>query len=158
MHYLQALADGMTADAELEVIRQVGAIIASFVTAIGLVAVGILNRTRQHTKRAGDNAEAAAANTAVIRAEVKNSHSTNLRDEFDERHMQIMETLEHVVQQQREHGNSIRSLDRGLGGLREDVRELRSNLEHERDRIRELEDTRPIEPRPTRRASRKDPS
>jgi len=166
MHYLQILADPMmSSEAELEVIRQVGAAVVSIVSAIGIVAVAILNRTRQHTKQTRDNAESAATNAAtaainseVIKAEVKNSHDTNLREESDERHKVLMSTLELVVRTQQLQGKSIHSVQRDVGGLRGDVRELRSNLEAERERIRDLEDTHPHAKKPTRHASRKDPS
>lgn len=150
MHQMHLIADGMTAETELEVIRQAGAIMVAIVTAIGIVAVAILNRARQHSKNAREHAQVAAENSRVIVGEVKNSHTTNLREESDERHTELIEKLERVIAVQVEQGDAIHELRRDVGGLRGDVREVRTNLEHERSRIRDLEDTRPRGSRPGR--------
>jgi CRISPR/Cas system CMR subunit Cmr4 (Cas7 group RAMP superfamily) len=163
MHDLYYLTEGMTAETELEVIRQAGAIMVAIVTAIGAIALGILNRARQHSKNAREHAQVAAENSRVIVGEVKNSHTTNLREESDERHRELIEKLEQVIEVQAEQGEvqaeqgrAIHALDKGLGGVRDDVRELRSNVEKERARIRDLEDTRPRGSRPAPRTHRKD--
>jgi len=150
MHQMQIIADGMTAEAELEVIRQAGVILAAFISAVGVVLVAIINRARQHSKNAREHAKVAADNSRLIVDEVKNSHTTNLREESDERHGELIEKLERVIAVQAEQGEAIHELRRDVGGLRGDVREVRTNLEHERSRIRDLEDTRPRGSRPGR--------
>lgn len=61
---------------EVQVILVFGTIITAVITTIGIVAVALINRTRQHAKAASDN-------TAETRDEFVNDHKTNLRDDLD---------------------------------------------------------------------------
>ena len=66
------------------------ATITSSLSAVALVLVALIsNRTRQHAKAA--------------REQVANSHSTNLREEMDERHEETNAKLDRLVQWQQDH-------------------------------------------------------
>ncbi|QOC24404.1 hypothetical protein IC744_14055 [Microbacterium hominis] len=79
---------------------------------VALIGAGVLS-TRRRVKR--------------VLSQVENDHSTNLREEADERHNENTTTLRTIV--------------RDIGGIRGDIRALRDDLTHERDRIDDLEDT-----------------
>lgn len=79
---------------------------------VALIGAGVLS-TRRRIKR--------------VQAQVENDHTTNMREEADERHTENTTTLQTIV--------------RDIGGIRGDLRALRSDLTHERDRIDDLEDT-----------------
>jgi len=70
--------------------------------------------------------EKVAADTAIVRAEVKNSHTTNLREESDERHDAVMDLLTELREEMRE--------------TRADVRGLRRDGGRQDDRLQRLED------------------
>jgi hypothetical protein len=71
----------------------------------------------------------------AVRDQLENDHArdphktTNLRDDLDKKHLEVLDR--------------IRTTGRDIGGLREDVRQLRRDLSHETGRIDELERTRP---------------
>lgn len=71
--------------------------------------------------------EKMAADTAIVRAEVKNSHTTNFREESDERHESLTVLL-----------RDIRS---EMGEIRADVRGIRADDGRQDERIQRLEDT-----------------
>lgn len=70
--------------------------------------------------------EKMAADTAIVRAEVKNSHTTNLREESDERHGTVVDLLNELRHEMRE--------------TRADVRGLRRDGGRQDDRLQRLED------------------
>lgn len=144
MHYLTHVI-AMPAEAEVAAIQQVGAVAVAALSLIGAVLVAILNRNRQHAKATRADVVQMRSDVAVVRNEVKNDHDTNLRDENDERHDVVIKQLDQILTVQRAQAQALHSMDRGLGGVRDDVRQLRHDLEDERDRIRRLEDTRPKE-------------
>lgn len=80
--------------------------------AVALIAAGVLG-VRSRVKS--------------VQAQVENDHTTNMREEQDERH--------------KENSSLLRSVVRDIGGIRQDLRDLRSEVRHERDRIDEIEDT-----------------
>lgn len=86
---------------------------------VALIAYGVLS-TRKRVKR--------------VQAQVENDHTTNMREEADERHQENSTLLRWVV-------GTMKTVVRDIGGLRQDIRDLRSEVRHERDRIDELEDT-----------------
>lgn len=126
----------MSVETEVQLIAQLGAIGVAVVTAIGLIIVAIVNRTRQHTK--------------AVRDQVENDHPTNFRDEQDHRHLEVVTKFDGALE-------AIASLGRSIGSIRDDVRqvreelqgeredrlELRRELRLERERISALEDTQP---------------
>ncbi|WP_295787524.1 hypothetical protein [uncultured Microbacterium sp.] len=84
--------------------------------------------------------EKVAADTAVVRAEVKNSHTTNLREESDDRHTSVMDVLLELQRDQREMREEMRE-------TRSDVRGLRRDGGRQDDRLMRLEQA--IFPTPT---------
>ncbi|MAT17194.1 MAG: hypothetical protein CMF56_01325 [Leifsonia sp.] len=99
----------LSSEAEVAAIQQIGLVLATMITA-GFAYLGVQgDRTRRHAK--------------ASRMQVENSHSTNLRDELDERHAETKVLLT-------EHSHHLDRLDRRVGAL---------------------EDTQPARPRPTRR-------
>lgn len=151
-----------TIQTEVVLIQQVGAVAIAIITVIGGIMVALLNRTRQHAKEA-------AANSVVVKNEVKNDHTTNLRDESDERHSEIIATLrelsatqQQMLETQKVHGREIGNLHKSVGsirddlrGMREDDRQQREELDEERGRIRALEDARTPTAVTPRRRTRK---
>lgn len=123
-------------EVEVQLIAQIGAVAVAVVTVIGLIAVAILNRTRQHAK--------------AVRYQVENDHSTNLRDDADKYHGETAAKLDALV-------DAVASLGRSVGSVRDDVRQVRDELQGEREdrlelrrellaereRISALEDTQP---------------
>lgn len=66
-----------------------------------------------------------------VQAQVENDHSTNLREEQDERHAELISNQKHAA--------------RDIGGIREEIRGMRKDIRRERERIDDLEDT--LDPR-----------
>ena len=98
----------------------------AIVTTAGLIVVALIaNRSRQHAKAA--------------RTQVENDHTTNLRVEGDDRHLEILE--------------SLKDLKKDLSGVKSDIRGVRRDIGRLADSdlsqwtaIRDLEDTRPKHP------------
>lgn len=87
--------------------------------AVALIAAGVLG-VRSRVKR--------------VQAQVENDHTTNMREEADERHQENSRALRWLVA-------TVQTVVRDIGGLRQDLRDLRGEVRHERDRIDDLEDT-----------------
>lgn len=86
---------------------------------VALVGAGVLG-IRRRVKR--------------VQAQVENDHTTNLREEQDERHAENSRALHWLV-------GTVKTLVRDVGGIRQDLRDLRADVRHERDRIDDLEET-----------------
>lgn len=136
-------------ETQVTLIAQIGGVAVALITVIGGIAIAVLNRARQHAK-------VAAENSAVVKNEVKNDHTTNLRDESDERHAEILAEIKSVREVQSNQGRQIAGLNKSVGGIRDELRgmrddnrQVRKELDEERGRIRRLEDTQPT--RGTRR-------
>jgi Flp pilus assembly protein TadB len=79
-------------------------VLVATVNAAALLAVALVaNRTRQHAKAA--------------RAQVQNSHNTNLREELDERHNDNVHRFEALSRWQVEHERAARRRDHRITGL-----------------------------------------
>lgn len=78
--------------------------------------------------------EKMAADTAIVRAEVKNSHTTNFREESDERHESLTDLLTEIRSEMRE--------------ARSDIRGLRADGGRQDERIKRLEDAVLFHPTP----------
>lgn len=89
-------------------------IIAGSIGALGLVLVAILGAKINGRVRA-------------VQGQVQNDHQTNLREELDTRHAETRSWW--------------RETRRDIGGIREEIRGLRRDIAHERERIDDLEDT-----------------
>jgi 5-bromo-4-chloroindolyl phosphate hydrolysis protein len=74
--------------------------------------------------------------TEAIRYEITNDHEQPLREDMDEKHGAIVRLIQSL-------SASLRSVVRDVGGIREDIRQLRKDLSHTDERVDELERTRP---------------
>lgn len=109
-----------------------GIIITALLSYLGVVATG----ARRHAKAA--------------RTQVQNSHTINLRDDLDTKFRGLAGLVEGLVDDVSEVKDDIGGVKKDVGGIKEDIRiihrdagEDRRALERERERIRELEQTRP---------------
>lgn len=82
----------MTTEIAVAVISFVGVL----VTAMCGLVLGLISRTNRHAKSAADDA-------AVLKTELKNSHTGNYREENDAQHREVMTTLD-------KHGRGISKL------------------------------------------------
>ena len=76
----------MSEAVQVQMILVFGTIMVAVVTTVGLIAVALINRTRQHAKAASDN-------TAVTRHAITNDHPTNFRDDLDEKFEEVFRLL-----------------------------------------------------------------
>lgn len=83
------------------------AVLTALIASVTTVIVALLNRTRQHAKAA--------------REQVENNHSTNLREESDERHTENQTLLKQLA------------LD--VGGMRQDMRALTARVDRSDERL-----------------------
>jgi hypothetical protein len=101
----------------ITLISVVGSIVVAGFTFLGVRA----NETRRH-------ARSAAEDSAITKLEVKNSHTTNFRDESDERHNQVMEVLHDQTK-------SISGIKRDIGRLADTDLELSRQAREDRARL-----------------------
>jgi hypothetical protein len=98
-------------------------VLVAIVGGLALVVNGLVaNRGRQHAKAA--------------RKQVENSHSTNLREEGDERHEENKQLLHDVLER-------VAGVKSDIRGLRKDVGRLYDADRTHEERIHELERTKP---------------
>jgi len=90
-------------------------------------AVIVQRRTRREVREVGRDA-------ALVREQVKNSHNTNLREEQDTRHEQVMRKLSTIESTQRIHGRSIERLTDDVSRLAD--ADLEQSRQAARDRAR----------------------
>ena len=88
------------------------------------------------TARMSGKVKSLKADSKATRYQVENNHSTNFREESDERHDETVTLLRNVIATQKLQSNDI-------GGIREELRALRTDDHDQRDRIHELEKTQP---------------
>lgn len=126
---------------ETVILAIIGGVVTILTALIGKLSIDV-GRTKKDARAAATDAKAAAADSKEARIQVKNSHDTNLREEGDERHAEILETLKSVIRDVQGirddnlatrkdigilHG-SIRGLGRDITGLRETDAQARSEL------------------------------
>ena len=98
-------------------------IVVAVVAAVAAItSTAIANRGRQHAKAA--------------RVQVENNHSTNMREEGDERHEENKKLLNDVL-------DRISGVKSDIRGLRRDVGRLYDADRTHEERIHELEKTQP---------------
>jgi len=86
------------------------------------ILAAILSRKIKHIR----------SDTAQTLDQVKNSHTTNLREEGDERHNELVALVSAVINTQATQGYDI-------GGIRSELRTLRDDDGEQRKRILDLE-------------------
>ncbi|WP_157156266.1 DUF2746 domain-containing protein [Diaminobutyricimonas sp. LJ205] len=82
-------------------------IVATIAALGGVTAAFIANRGRQHAKAA--------------RAQVENSHSTNLREEADERHDENRRLLMHLVRTSDDQAGRLERMEERLGVVEDTI-------------------------------------
>ena len=115
----ETLAPAISEGAQIIIalISVVGSMVVAGFTFLGVRA----NQTRTH-------ARSAAEDSAITKMEVKNSHTTNFRDEFDQRHMQIMDVLHDQTK-------SIAGIKKDIGRLADTDLELSRQAREDRARL-----------------------
>jgi chromosome segregation ATPase len=123
-------------------------LIASTVTSLGgiaaiIVSIVLSRRTRRDVKQV-------ASDTREVKEQVKNSHTTNLREEGDERHAEVVGELKAIRRTQAKHSGQINELQSTQRGMKRDIGRLAdADAEQVREdhrlgeRITELEKTGP---------------
>ncbi|WP_419817022.1 hypothetical protein [Glaciibacter flavus] len=112
-------------------------VLVAEITGMGTVLVALLSLIGViFSARANGNAKRANVNAAAARVQVENSHTTNLREEGDERHQENTvkldsngEKLDHVLEE--------------LGSVRRSIRRLWERSDLHGDQIHDLEITHP---------------
>lgn len=114
------------------VISTFGVILTGLFGYLAVVATG----ARRHAKAA--------------RHQVQNSHEVNLRDDLDEKFKGLADLVKGLADDVSGVKDDIGGVKKDVGGIKEDIRiihrdagEDRRALDRERERIRELEQTRP---------------
>jgi hypothetical protein len=97
-------------------------VIVSIIAAIGAVAVAWIGRKLVTIQK----------DTKASREQVENSHNTNLRDDLDGRHGEVMRVLDRLYRQFEGMGSDIR-------GIRKDIGRLESSDDRLDERIHDLE-------------------
>ena len=108
----------------MQVSEAVGVSIVTAIVGPAFMAIlaAILSRKIKHIR----------SDTAQTLDQVKNSHTTNLREEGDERHDELVALVSAVITAQTAQGYDI-------GGIRSELRTLRDDDGEQRKRILDLE-------------------
>lgn len=100
-------------------------VVVALITAVQGILIALLARQSSRVKQIAADARAA-------REQVQNSHTVNLRDDFDGKHGETSAKLDQILAAQNEHGGAI-------VGIRQDLRQLR-DVDHANNRdIRDLD-------------------
>lgn len=128
-------------------------LIASTVTSMGGIAAIIISIVL--SRRTRRDVQQVASDAREVKEQVKNSHTTNFREENDEQHAEVVRELKAIRGTQASHTRQISELDRVQRGMQRDIGRLAdADVEQVREdhrlgeRIAELEKTGP-RPRPT---------
>ena len=106
-------------------------LVVQIIASAGLVLVAalpLLKRTERQAAAAASDAASAAQDAGVAKEQTTNSHKTNLREELDERHEELVQLfkaqggrIEHIAETQRTHGDDIRGIKSDQRGIRKDI-------------------------------------
>ena len=100
--------------------------VAPTITGVSIIVVALITLITNF--RLSHKVKALKEDSAATRAQVENDHPTNLREESDARHGEVM------------HG--IHRLDKQLEGVNSDIRGLRKDIGRNDTRIHDLESTK----------------
>lgn len=99
-------------------------LLVQIIASAGLVLVAALPLL----KRTERQAASAAVDASVAKEQTTNSHKTNLREELDERHEELVQLFKSqggqialIVDTQRSHGDDIRGIKSDQRGIRRDI-------------------------------------
>ncbi|MCU1418724.1 MAG: hypothetical protein JWP32_2898 [Schumannella sp.] len=124
-------------------------LIAATITSIGGVVAFILSvRSRGDVKQIRADVTQTKTDAREVKEQVKNSHTTNMREEGDDRHQAVMRELGTIKNTQATHGRQIGDLQRTQRGMQKDIGRL-ADADQEQirsdhrlgDRITDLEKT-----------------
>lgn len=119
---------------QVQLIATFGVVISTVVTTIGLIALGILNRTRQHSKATRDTA-------ADTHYQLANDHKTNLRDDLDGKFLDVTNALDALKLGQETLTKGQARQGRQISALFRQDRALAEEIEHTRDPEKTREST-----------------
>lgn len=102
---------------------------ASLIGSAGAIAASVVSASRSRKTLAETRKH--AADITDVKAQVKNSHGTNLRDENDQRHAEIMATLHDQTDELHEQTSKLNQIDHRL---RAHARATRKEKTHARSR------------------------
>lgn len=116
-------------------------VIAGAVASIpGVISTVMSFRTRTAVRRVGDDA-------AVVREEVKNSHKTNLRQESDERHDEVLTEFsilrEYIREELRDMRKNLTRLSDDQSQDRADIRQIEKSRRSRRNGIENRDQRQP---------------
>ena len=116
---------------ELGLIENPSTILVQIIASGGLVLAGampLLKRAERSANNAAVQASNAAADAGIAKEQTTNSHKTNLREELDERHEEVVQLfkraigdLAHITETQKHHGDRMDRIQSDQRGIRRDV-------------------------------------
>lgn len=133
---LVAVVDSMepTVESNAVLISLIGTIGTVLVALTG-VAVALVGRTNNHARQAAVSSRAAAQDSALARDQVTNNHTSNMREENDERHQEILDLFAQAVVRvdlvagtQVEQTKRLDSMASDQRGMRKDVGRLSDSM------------------------------
>lgn len=111
-------------------------VLVALITTFGIIFTALSGTAVLIGQRTSRRVKTIEKDAAETRYQVKNSHTTNLREEGDDRHEELTTLVRQVISTQATQGLDI-------GGIRSELRALRKDDTDQRDRLFELERTRP---------------
>lgn len=105
----------------------IGGAVTLLTALIGKLSFDV-GKTKKDASSAAKNASAAAADAKEARKQVKNTHTTNLREEQDERHEEITAALSNLREVVDGLKSSTTETARDVRGLREDHYSTRKDM------------------------------
>jgi len=108
--------------------------------AVMLILGAWLNRKINHLSAATQEVR---SDTKQTLNQVQNSHTTNLREEGDERHGELVALVTTVLNVQKTQAEVQKAQAADIGGIRSELRDLRKDDAGQRDRLLDLERTQP---------------
>lgn len=113
------------------------AMIATVGTILGTGITSAVNLVQTHKN--GKKIDQVKSDSSASRAQVENSHTTNLRVEQDERHAEIMQRFDLQDARSESQERQIVGLQKDVRGMRSDIGRLAEKDEKLDDRIHDLE-------------------
>lgn len=102
---------------------------ASVIGSVGAIAASVFAASR--SRKTLTETRKHAADITDVKAQVKNSHGTNLRDEGDQRHAEIMATLHDQTDELHEQSSKLNQIDHRLRANARAIKKERNNDRNE---------------------------
>ena len=107
-------------------------IIVAIVGSVGALGVAIVNLAGRHFTKIRDDIKEQGAILERVRSQVENDHSTNLREENDQRHAETVRGIDRIA-------DAVEETRKDIGGMREEIRGLRDRDNQLDTRIQRIE-------------------